>query len=55
MTVFSVWAGFKFLGVFSTRNIASEVYSEYQMAMGSKYCGDMVIFESELDDLYQGK
>lgn len=55
MTVFSLWAGVKFLGVFDSKKMADLVYSEYEFAVGAEDCGEKVIFESELNDLYEGK
>ena len=52
MKLFSVWAGVKFLGVFSDAHKAQIAYNEYEFAIGAEDCGDMIVFESILDDYY---
>lgn len=52
--IYSVWAGVKFLGVFSSESLARSVYEDYQMAIGARDCGDMIVFPSVLDELYEG-
>jgi hypothetical protein len=53
MTVFSVWAGVTFLGVFSSIEIVNEVYGEFEMANGAEFTGDLIVFETTLDEVYQ--
>lgn len=49
MTVFSVWAGIRFLGVFSTMNRVNEVYAEYVLEKG-EFASEMTLFETVLDN-----
>ena len=49
MTVFSVWAGIRFLGVFSTMDRVNEVYAEYVLEKG-EFASEMTLFETVLDN-----
>ena len=51
MTVFSVWAGVRFLGVFSTMDRVNEIYAEYCVEKG-EFASELIVFENVLDQKY---
>lgn len=53
MTVFSVWAGVTFLGVFSSIEKANEIYRDLVEINGVEFTGEMIVFETILDKVYR--
>ena len=51
MIVFSVWAGVRFLGVFSSMDRVNEVYADYVLEKG-EYASELIVFETTLDQTY---